>query len=207
MVNVELITPEDLIAFDAIQSAEVARLPRGELVSGEGGPLTREILESGQFVAGTSGQEGVVSFDQIRARHHRIAQLLASGLKPITVARLVGYSPGFVSNLQSSPAFQELLAHYAAEVADQFTDFVQSASEFSQEVLDELRDRLQENPKQFTVNQLLESMKATADRSGNAPVAKSVNLNVNTDLGTKLAEARKRSLAAMAQLLPPDDSP
>lgn len=198
MANLEVITPEDLAAFDLLVEQEfTTQVSRESLASGEGGPLTQAILESGQFVGGTSGQENLVSFDQIRARHHRIAQLLASGLKPVTVARLVGFSPGFVANLQTSPAFQELLAHYAAEVHDQFTDFVQSASEFSQEVLDELRDRLQDNPKQFTVNQLLESMKATADRSGNAPVAKSVNLNVNTDLGTKLAEARKRSLASM----------
>lgn len=197
MVNPEVLTLEDLAMFDTLAEQDLARVGNVVLASGEGGPLTPAILEEGQFVGGTSGQENLVSFDQIRARHHRIAQLLASGLKPVTVGRLVGFSPSFISNLQTSPAFQELLAHYSKEVADQFTDFVQSASEFSQEVLDELRTRLQENPKDFSVNQLLESMKATADRSGNAPVAKSVNLNVNTDLGTKLAEARKRSLAAM----------
>lgn len=200
MANVEVITPEDLAAFDALAEANFAEVANNGLTSGEGGPLTPEILAEGQFVALQPGQEALVSFESIRARHHRIAQLLAAGMKPITVARIVGYTPGFVANLQRSPAFQELLAHYTAEVHDQFTDFVQSAAEFSAEVLDELRDRLQENPKQFTVNQLLESMKATADRSGNAPVAKSQSVNVNIDLGTKLAEARRRATAAM---LPP----
>lgn len=205
MANLEVITPEDLALFDAMAEQDLGAVLNRNLTSGDGGPLTAAILEEGHFIANTPGQENLVSFESIRARHHRVAQLLASGLKPITVARLVGYTPGFIHNLQASPAFQELLAHYAAEVHDQFTDFVQSASEFSQEVLDELRTRLQDNPTQFSVNQLLESMKATADRSGNAPVAKSVNLNVNTDLGTKLAEARKRSLASM--LPPPLDSP
>lgn len=200
MANVDIITPEDLAAFDLHAQASLAAVPTQELVLGEGGPLTAEILAEGPPAAIQPGQEALVTFESIRARHHRVAQMLAAGLKPTTIARIVGFTPGFVANLQRSPAFQELLAHYTAEVHDQFTDFVQAAAEFSAEVLDELRDRLQENPKQFTVNQLLESMKATADRSGNAPVAKSVSVSVTADLGAKLAEARRRATAAM---LPP----
>jgi len=204
MANPEVLTPEDIAWLDA----EVARkVPRAELVTGHG-PLTPEILQEGAFVPLQPGQENVLSIEQLRSRHHRIAQLLASGLKETAVARMVGFTPMYISNLKRSPAMAELLAHYMAEVEDRFTGFVAQAGELSERLVEELSDRLADNPKQFTVNQILEAVKTLADRSGNAPVARSTNLNVNVDMGSKLAAARARAVAAeMVRLSPPDDGP
>src|SRR6185312_8434766 len=106
--------------------------------------------------------------------------------------------------LKRSPAFAELMAHYSAEVQDQFAGFVERAGELSERLVDELSTRLDEKPETFSINQILEAVKTLADRSGNAPVARSLNVNTNVDLGTKLA----RALAAEVQrILPPDDGP
>lgn len=207
MANPEVLTPADLEALEALVPPSTRELTRNLITAT--GPLTREVLEEGPKVPLLPGQENILSIEQMRTRQHRMAQLLASGLKETTVARMVGFTVGYVSNLKRSPAFAELLAHYTAEVEDRFSGFVERAGELSEQLVDELADRLQENPKQFTVNQILEAVKTLADRSGNAPVARTTNLNVNVDLGSKLAAARARATAAelTRALPPPDDGP
>jgi len=206
MANPEVLTLEDLEALDSLIPSAMRGLEL-PLVT-DSGPLTREIMEEGAKVPILPGQENILSIDQMRTRQHRIAQLLASGLKETTVARMVGFTQGYISNLKRSPAFVELMAHYSAEVQDQFAGFVERAGELSERLVDELSTRLDEKPEAFSINQILEAVKTLADRSGNAPVARSLNVNTNVDLGTKLAAARARALAAEVQrILPPDDGP
>lgn len=195
MAQVEVLTPDDLAAMDALIAPRFASLEASLVL--DSGPLTPSIMAEGVDASILPGQEKIVGIEQLRYRHHRIAQLLAVGLKPVTIARQTGFSPGYIANLQRSPAFIELMAHYAAEVEDQFTDFVAKAADLSQEMVDELGRRLADAPAQFSVNQILESIKTLADRSGNAPIARSVSTNVNLDLGTKLAEARRRATDAL----------
>jgi len=206
MANPEVLTLEDLDALDELIPPAMRSLELPFVT--DSGPLTRKILEEGPKVPITPGQENILSIDQMRTRQHRIAQLLAAGLKEATVARMVGFTVGYISNLKRSPAFAELMAHYSAEVQDQFAGFVERAGELSERLVDELSTRLDEKPETFSINQILEAVKTLADRSGNAPVARSLNVNTNVDLGTKLAAARARALAAEVQrILPPDDGP
>ncbi len=137
-----------------------------------------------------------VDIKALRHTHHRLAQMLAVGVDEMVAAKLCNYSISRVSILKSDPSFAELLAHYSAEVHDEWADFVGTAANLSMDFLQELQKRLDENPEQFSVNALNEALKTLADRTGHAPVAKSINVNVNTGLGDKLRAARERASRA-----------
>lgn len=128
----------------------------------------------------------------LRHTHHRLAQLLAVGTDETVAAKLCNYSVSRVSILKSDPAFQELLAYYAGGVQDQWADFVATAAGLNMDFLQELQRRLDENPEQFSAASLMDAVKLLADRTGHAPVTKSVSVNVNADVGSKLEAARRR---------------
>ena len=167
-----------------------ASLDRAELAV-DSGELTSEDIFEGR----SREQLGVAnpSLKSIRFTHHRIAQLLAGGLPTTTVAALTNYHPSRISILKQSPAFQELLAHYEGESQAEIADFVDAAKGLSMDMLHLLQEKIDEHPEQFTPSMLGELIKVLADRSGNAPVTKTQNVNVNVDMGTKLRLARERA--------------
>lgn len=189
-------------SVDSIIDALPAEFTRGrgryslgiEQLVTETGPLTDEHVKAArEFVA--SGRTLGVStpnLKSLRNSHHRLAQLLAGGMSDIDAARLCNFNANRIAHLRRDPAFQELLSHYAETVESEFKDFVSAAAELSEDFLGELRDRLDNNPEQFTPATILEAVRTLADRSGNAPVSRTVNVNVFGGLGEKLAQARKR---------------
>ena len=62
--------------------------------------------------------------------------------------------------------------------------------EFELRVL-ELQDRLELDPEKVSTDQLLDTIKLTADRTGNGP--KQTNVNVNVNLGDRMKAARERA--------------
>lgn len=136
---------------------------------------------------------------KLRDRHHALARALAAGMRDHEASAITGYSISRISILKSDPTFQDLLSGYTEASAEVFADFVTRASGLALEAVNELHERLEEEPDSFTHAQLLEVVKTTADRSGNAPVQRSVAINANVDLGDRLAAARRR-LAALAEV-------
>jgi hypothetical protein len=134
-----------------------------------------------------------VDIKQLRHTHHRAAQLLAVGVDETVVAKLCNYSVARISQLKTTPAFAELLAHYTDEVKEEWADFVGTAANLSMDFLQELQRKLDETPEAFTPQTILEAIKVLADRTGHAPVQKTQNVNINVDMGTKLRLARERS--------------
>jgi hypothetical protein len=128
----------------------------------------------------------------IRHVHHRLAQLLAGGMSTYQAALLCNYTINRVEVLKGDPAFQNLMAHYQGVVQDQFGDFVTAASDLSLDMMSRLREILEDAPEKLSPTHLMEAIKLLADRSGHAPVNKSVNLNVNTDMAQRLNAARSR---------------
>lgn len=164
-----------------------------ELVQ-EIGDITPEHVEAIARHIETNGVLGVQGIDPktMRHTHHRLAQLLAGGMDEVRAARLCNYNRMTVSHLKSSPAFQELLAYYSGVVEEEFRDFVRTAADLSMDFLQHLQETLDEDPKKFTPQLALEAIRTLADRSGNAPVSKSISVNVNTDMADRLARARER---------------
>lgn len=129
----------------------------------------------------------------IRDSHHKLARLLASGCKPAEASLATGYSLSRISILLSTPAFQELLATYREGVQAEFYDFAGKMATLAASAVDELNERLEAQPEDFSTGQLLDVVKTMADRSGFGPSTKSTNVNVNVDLAGRLEAARRRA--------------
>lgn len=166
----------------------------------ESGELTTEHVEAARQHLATGATLGVRQspLKALRHTHHRLAQLLATGVDEGVAAKLCNYDVSRVGILKSDPAFAELLSYYSDRVTQEWADFVSSAANLSLDSLQEIQRRLDENPDEFSVASLMELTKMLADRTGHAPVTKSVSVNVNADIGSRLAEARRKA-AQLAQ--------
>lgn len=152
-------------------------------------------IESGEIM-------GVRSPTLLRLRftHHRLAQLLAGGMDETRAGRLCNYVPMRVSQLKADPAFIELMAYYKGAVDEEFADFVRTAADLSSDFLSLLQQQLDETPEKFTPQVALEAIKVLADRTGHAPVTKSIAVNLNADMGTRLRTARERANGLMREV-------
>lgn len=97
-----------------------------------------------------------VSVVRVKASHHRLAQHCAMGLSNVEVAALTGYTPQYISNLRTAnPAFQELVSHYTRKHEAEILDLRVKQARLGELAVDELTDRITEDPDQFSVQELL----------------------------------------------------
>lgn len=129
----------------------------------------------------------------IKANHHRLAQLLASGVRPLEASVATGYSLSRISILKADPAFQALMSEYQGEVREEFRDFAAKMAMVAQMATDNIIERLEDKPEEFTTNQLLEVTKTFADRAGFGPQTKNQTVSVNVSLAGRLEQARRRA--------------
>lgn len=132
----------------------------------------------------------------LRATHHRMAQLDAMDTPIVTIARLCGTSTDRVRQLRDDPAYRELLAHYRKEDSEEWADIQRLMADLSGDFLGKLRELLETQPDRFSPSTILEAVKVLADRTGHAPISRSVSVNVNSEAGDRLSEARARRIAA-----------
>lgn len=78
-------------------------------------PLTREDL-----ACLTEKRAGPPTVQKLRDTHHRVARLIAAGMRYEEVAELSGYSYQRIYVLTTDPAFQELVATYRGKVDEAF---------------------------------------------------------------------------------------
>ena len=131
---------------------------------------------------------------KLRDSHHALARALAAGMKPGEASLITGYSLSRISVLQADPTFRELLEFYRSSTDDIYASLHDRMATLSLDAIEELRERLDTSPEEFTPGGLLEMVKTFADRTGHAPTTK--NLNVNVDISgfaEKLDAARKRA--------------
>lgn len=169
------------------------RAPVDELIT-EMGELDDTHVEAARAYFAAAVPLGIATpnIKSIRHTHHRLAQMLAIGVNEGVAAKLCNYSITRVSILKSDPAFKELLAYYADNAEDQWADFVSTAANLSMDFLQELQRQLDETPEKFTPSSVMAAIQLLADRTGHAPVSKSVNINVNTDVAQRLRSAQER---------------
>lgn len=129
-------------------------------------------------------------------RHHALARCIAAGNSGSEAAMIVGYDAVTVSILLGNPAFMELVNFYARDINRVYAEMQANMAALGSDVVDELRDRLETAPEEFTNSQLTDLMAKTADRTGNGPQSTSVQVNIHANLADRLAEARRRAAAA-----------
>lgn len=142
---------------------------------------------------------------RLRDSHHALARVLALGAKPAEASIITGYSASRISILQADPSFQELVSHYRGNSATAVADLQERMLTLSLDALEELRDRLNDNPELISNAMLLEVLKTGADRTGYGP--KSTQVNVNVNLAARMGAARQRigSVTSLEQLPAPTD--
>jgi len=135
---------------------------------------------------------------RLRSSHHMAARLLAEGKRPTDVALMVGYSLSRISILQRDPSFQELVAHYAARHTEVIEDFSQTAEALARDAMQEVHDRVLDDPEGINTITMLEIAKTAAAHAGLGPITRSLNVNVQRNWGDQLdaAKARRASLEA-----------
>lgn len=136
-----------------------------ELIAGAklGAPPPAERSELSVEDVAAPGARSAVA--RLRHSHHLLARALAEGKSVPEAAALTGYSPSTIYSLRGDPSFQELLAHYTAQVTDLFASVQDRIGALGLSFLDELQHRLETTPEAFSVEQLRKISETLLDRS------------------------------------------
>lgn len=102
---------------------------------------------------------------RLRNSHHMLARLLAEGRRNGECSLMTGYSPSRISILQNDPAFQDLLAYYKANTEAKYLDVHERLATLGMASVDELQERLEEDPAGFTNKDLMALSEFALDRS------------------------------------------
>jgi hypothetical protein len=134
---------------------------------------------------------------EFRDAHHRLARLVASGLRIPEILRITGYSAGRLTSLKSDPAFIELVASYrdkvdAAFVSGQDEFYETSVSNMlrAERQLEEHLDAADESGDLVPIKTLLAITSDRADRFGYGK--KTTQTNINVDFAKRLEEMNAR---------------
>lgn len=129
--------------------------------------LLRELEEQDilQMLAAPRGVQPQ-ALKKLRGVHHRIARLLAEGMKEADVSRICGVGGSHISILKGDPAFKGLLEHYSGVVAEAHVDFVGNLADLRDTAVSELHERLLDKPDEMSTSALIEIVKMGSDRTG-----------------------------------------
>lgn len=157
-------TLDDSLLDFSIPSARGGRKPRGTAASIA---YTRDLGESDLdcILNPAQGASSTPAVKRLRASHHALARMLAEGHKPQMCAAVTGYSPSRISILQNDPAFAELIVYYSGQVAETFIDAQKRLAELGIDAIEELQERLDETPEEFSKKDLMALVELTMDRS------------------------------------------
>lgn len=175
-------------------------------------PLTlrvgRALTEADVALLATERGIAAPSIKRISDSHHAVARALASGMKPGEVSIVTGYSLSRISILQADPAFRELLEFYRENLDAVYADLHVRMSHLSLDTAQLLQERMEADPDSFSNGALMDLLKLLADRTGHAPVTKSIQkVDVTVGFADALAAARKREDAIAQTLERPKDVP
>jgi len=126
-----------------------------------------------EYLARCGNLETTVKSDQkdvatLRARHHSVARLLASGMPEGTVADLTGFDGNYISVLKNNPSMVELVNHYRAPN----NAVVEVIAERLRTVGHAALERLAQEIPEMDHHALIATAKLGVDRSGNGPMSK-----------------------------------
>lgn len=144
----------------------------------------------------------------LRARHHSVARLLATGMPESTVADLTHFTTEYLSTLKNNPSMIELINHYRSPN----NAVVEIIAERLRTVGHAALERLAEEIPEMDHHALIATAKLGVDRSGNGPMSKVAHEHTHILDPTKIAalaeSARKQnaerivSVSAVRRALP-----
>lgn len=114
-------------------------------------------LEPGDLALLSESAHTTQLLAEIRAPHHRMAQLIAQGTENWEVALLTGYSPAYISRIKNEDqAFKELVESYIGMEEEKFADVLDRMRTLGLTAAEELQQRLTDNPADWTKRELME---------------------------------------------------
>ncbi len=128
---------------------------------------------------------------KLRSAHHELARLLAAGVKEQEAALITGYSSSRISILKNDPAFKNLLSFYSSEKMEVSIEVTKRLSALGIGALEEIQSRLEENPEDFTNEELRKLTETVFDRSGFGPKS---TVSVERTIDPALLAALKQSV-------------
>lgn len=178
--------------------AEIGGAPRGQGRAAKAVKLTllRELTPADVSLLASERGVRPLSIAKLRDRHHSLARLLAQGLTNAECSRLTGYDPSRISILKGDPTFQELVSDFQRMENNLLAEFVDRTTTLSLTAVNNLQEMLEDDESPLPASVQLEIAKFAADRTGHAPVAKSVSLNVNVGMGDRIKASRERAARA-----------
>lgn len=165
----------------------------GRKVHAVGAEVLRELGLSDLGLLATERGIQPTHVQRITDRHHALARCLATGMSATEAGLVTGYTASRISVLRGDPSFEELISFYQGEKARPVLDLQERMTSLALDATAELQDRLELEPEKVSTDQLLDTIKLTADRTGNGP--KQTNVNVNVNLGDRMKAARERAAA------------
>jgi hypothetical protein len=165
---------------------------------GASASFVRELVPADMALLLTERGVKAPMLKRINDRHHALARYLALGYSKTECSALTGYDPSRISILLADDSFKMLVSDYRGIADAQVDGFQDRALTLADSVLAELQERIENDPEEIAVGTLLEVGKFARDSAGKMPVAKSVQTNVNLNVGDRLREARQRVSASAA---------
>lgn len=92
----------------------------------------------------------------IRHTHHQLARLVATGVPDSEASLITGYSPSYISMVKKDPSFAGLLDYYHEQREQIFIDVVERMRGLGLSTLDEIQNRLEEEPEEWSRRELME---------------------------------------------------
>lgn len=154
--------------------------------------VVRPLRTSDLVLLATNRETQAPALKRITERHHALARLLASGMRPMDCSVVTGYDPSRISILQADETFKELVEFYANQVAEEFADVHTHMAGLNKDAILELRHRFEEDPEKFTNSQIFALVGLLSDRTGHGPQTQSQHLHLHANIADRMDAARER---------------
>lgn len=130
---------------------------------------------------------------RLREIHHRIAELVASGMSNVEVGRNIGCTPNRVAQLKDDPAFCNLVAYFSDQIHESTIDIRAKVEaqviDISELALDEIQGRLETDATKIPLSELRQIASMGLDRTILPPKPAQTTppaaMNVTFNMGTR----------------------
>lgn len=140
------------------------------------GPLTtKDLQDLEDLKVDGRAKASNVQLQKVRSIHHQMAQYLAQGYKIHEVSVLLGVGAQRIVALKQDPAFKELLKIYEDKQQAVAVSILERISTVALLGLEEVQDRLLDEPDLLTNPQLTRLVELALDRCGHGPGGQSQN--------------------------------
>jgi hypothetical protein len=132
---------------------------------------------------------------KLRQSHHQLARLISEGYKDVEASAMTGYSPSRISILKNDPAFAELITYYQEVKTAVYLDVHERIQSVAVDALEELHERVTENPDGIKNEELIKIVTSALDRAGHGPTSKVESRSIiltSEDLMRMKAETEER---------------